>query len=83
MIGYAVLQEIAQACRERLGFKVLTGGQPPNFCAVNHFRTGHLAALGGLFDRFRNIAWKPVLRLSSMLRSTALEFRRMRQSTRQ
>ena len=42
-------RRIAQACEERVDFKVISGMRSPDFRTVNKFRLRHLKALEGLF----------------------------------
>jgi transposase len=44
-------RKIAQACEERVDFKVISGMRSPDFRTVNTFRLRHLKALEGLFSQ--------------------------------
>ena len=42
-------RRIAQACRERVDFMIITALDPPDFRTISNFRKRHLKALAGLF----------------------------------
>ena len=53
--GIRSSRRLARACRERMDFYALTGGERPNFRTINKFRQRHLAALGDLFVQILRI----------------------------
>lgn len=55
LLGYATgirsSRAMENACRLRIDFRMLTGGEVPNFIAVNRFRQRHRTALESLFGQ--------------------------------
>ena len=49
--GIRSSRRLARACRERMDFYALTGGERQDFRTINKFRQRHLAALGDLFGQ--------------------------------
>jgi transposase len=51
-------RRIARACKQRIDFLALTGGQKPDHRTVNRFRQRHLKALSGLFQQVLRLCEK-------------------------